>query len=87
MACAAELMVFRSATLGYVELDESPDTQNYGGVRPGCWINAIPAGGMVLMPDATSSCVCSYLMKTSIALAPTTTKWDSMQASEATDAR
>ena len=44
--------------------------QNFGGIRPGCWINVVPAGGLVLMPDATDLCTCSYLIKASIALQP-----------------
>ncbi|MEA2064206.1 MAG: PQQ-binding-like beta-propeller repeat protein [Gemmatimonadota bacterium] len=64
------LMVFRSATLGYIDLDADRGTENYGGIRPGCWINAIPVGGLVLMPDATARCNCSYLIKASIALEP-----------------
>jgi len=39
-------------------------TRNFGGIRPGCWINAVPAGGLLLMPDATDCCTCSYLIKT-----------------------
>jgi hypothetical protein len=64
------LMLFRSATLGYVDLLRGNETENYGGIRPGCWINTLPAGGLVLMPDATDRCTCSYLIKASIALAP-----------------
>lgn len=64
------LMAFRSATLGYVDLDRPRETRSFGGIRPGCWINAIPAGGLLLMPDATDLCKCSYLIKTSIALQP-----------------
>jgi hypothetical protein len=56
--------------VGYVDLLHDYGTENYGGIRPGCWINAIPAGGLVLMPDATDRCRCSYLNKASIALAP-----------------
>ena len=64
------MLVYRSATVGYVDLLRDYGTENYGGIRPGCWINAIPAGGLVLMPDATDQCTCSYLNKASIALAP-----------------
>ena len=64
------LLVYRSATLGYTDLRRNAGTENYGGIRPGCWINAIPAGGLVLMPDATDRCSCSYLIKASIALQP-----------------
>ena len=64
------MLVYRSATVGYVDLLHDYGTENYGGIRPGCWINAIPAGGLVLMPDATDRCRCSYLNKASIALMP-----------------
>ena len=39
-------------------------------VRPGCWINMIPAGGLHLMPEASAGCTCGYSVQTSIALAP-----------------
>lgn len=64
------MLVFRSATLGYIDLGVSSETQNYGGIRPGCWIAAIPAGGVLLMPDAASWCTCSYLNQGTIVLKP-----------------
>jgi len=70
LAGAKDLLAFRSATLAYIDLASGGGTENYGGIRPGCWINAIPAGGMLLVPDASSRCTCSYLIKSSIALAP-----------------
>jgi glucose dehydrogenase len=44
-ASSKRLLVFRSATLGYVDLDGAAGrerrgtrtTENYGGIRPGCW--------------------------------------------------
>jgi hypothetical protein len=54
------LLVFRSGTLGYYDLTRKAGTENYGGLRPGCWINALPVGGLVLVPDASSGCKCSY---------------------------
>jgi len=38
--------------------------------RPGCWINMIPAGGLVLIPEASAGCTCEYPIQTSLALAP-----------------
>jgi hypothetical protein len=38
--------------------------------RPGCWLNIIPAGGLVLIPESSSGCTCSYPMQMSVALAP-----------------
>lgn len=70
IAGSTNLLAFRSATLGYRDLLSDKPTENYGGIRPACWINAIPAGGLLLMPDATNRCVCSYLIKATIALQP-----------------
>ncbi|MBD3184435.1 PQQ-binding-like beta-propeller repeat protein [Candidatus Poribacteria bacterium] len=38
--------------------------------RLGCWINVIPAGGLVLIPEASSGCTCSYPLQTSMAFIP-----------------
>jgi len=70
MAAGRHILTFRAATLGYVDPLRGRGVENYGGVRPGCWINAIPAGGLVLMPDYTDDCRCSYQLKTSVALEP-----------------
>jgi len=70
LASSANLLVYRSATLGYFDLKENQTNRNFGGMRPGCWINAIPAGGLVLVPDASASCSCSYQNRTWIALEP-----------------
>ena len=72
VAGAERLLVFRSATLGYCDLAGNRRTENYGGIRPGCWIAAVPAGGLTLMADAASWCTCSYLNQATIALKPHT---------------
>jgi outer membrane protein assembly factor BamB len=38
--------------------------------RPGCWINMIPAGGLVLIPEASSGCTCGFSLQTSVAYIP-----------------
>ncbi|HPA44716.1 MAG TPA: PQQ-binding-like beta-propeller repeat protein [bacterium] len=43
--------------------------------RPGCWINIIPAGGLVLIPESSSGCICPYSIQTSMALAPRERRW------------
>jgi hypothetical protein len=68
IAASKNLMLFRSATLGYVDLTRDAGTENYGGIRPSCWINAIPASGLVLVPDGSAKCHCSYQMRAWFAL-------------------
>jgi len=70
ISSAPGMLLFRSATLGYRDVLADHPTTDYGGIRPGCWINVIPAGGLVLMPDATTGCTCSYLNKATVALQP-----------------
>ena len=70
IAGSRNLLAFRSATLGYRDLLSDEGTVNYGGIRPGCWINTIPAAGLLLAPETTNRCVCSYLIKATIALQP-----------------
>jgi outer membrane protein assembly factor BamB len=66
------LLLFRSGPLGYVDLTSGKTGKSaveyYGGTRPGCWANAIPAGGSVFLPNSFNSCSCSYLNRTNIAL-------------------
>ncbi|MBN1806339.1 MAG: PQQ-binding-like beta-propeller repeat protein [Sedimentisphaerales bacterium] len=38
--------------------------------RPGCWINIIPACGLVLIPESSSGCTCGYSLQTSMAFVP-----------------
>jgi outer membrane protein assembly factor BamB len=70
LAGSRHMMVYRSATLGYFDLTKNERTENFGGIRPGCWLNALPAGGLVLVPDASAGCTCSYLNQSWMALEP-----------------
>jgi len=70
MAGSKNLMVYRSATLGYFDLIRNKANEDFGGIRPGCWINVLPVGGLVLAPDASAGCKCSYLNQSWIALQP-----------------
>ncbi len=38
--------------------------------RPGCWINMIPACGLLFVPEASSGCTCAFPLQTSLAYAP-----------------
>jgi outer membrane protein assembly factor BamB len=61
-ACAGGLF-FRSGSAAYYDLTGDYGTVHFGGQRPGCWINCIPANGVVLMPEASSGCICPYSLQ------------------------
>ncbi len=70
ISASTNLLMFRSATLGFYDLTGDSGVHNYGGVRAGCFINAIAAGGLVLVPPADAACTCSYSLRTTVVLAP-----------------
>ncbi|MCL5282496.1 MAG: PQQ-binding-like beta-propeller repeat protein, partial [Planctomycetes bacterium] len=38
--------------------------------RSGCWINILPAGGLILVPEASAGCTCGHPIQTSLAFVP-----------------
>jgi len=79
ISASRNMLFFRSGTVGYASLDApranksritTREIHNFGGIRPGCYINIVPAGGIVLIPDSSSSCSCSYFNQCWIALQP-----------------
>ncbi len=68
---APNLLAFRSATLGFYDLTDDSGVHNFGAIRAGCYVNAIMAAGMVLMPPADAGCTCSYNFQGTLALTPT----------------
>ncbi|MCX7886441.1 MAG: PQQ-binding-like beta-propeller repeat protein [Verrucomicrobiae bacterium] len=67
---AANVMFFRSYYLGYYDLAGDQGTMTFGGQRPGCWINFIPANGLAIMPEASSGCMCPFPIMCTVVLAP-----------------
>ena len=49
---------------------ESDVRQEYKGIRSGCWLGIVPAGGMILAPESSSGCSCTHAIQTSIGWAP-----------------
>ncbi len=60
-------LFFRSGSTAYYDLAADEGTAHFGSQRPGCWINCIPACGLVLMPEASSGCVCPFSLHCTIA--------------------
>ena len=40
------------------------------GLRSGCWLSLIPAGGLLLAPESSSGCSCANPIQTSVAYRP-----------------
>ncbi len=62
------MMIFRSGNAGYYDLNTYSGTGNWGGFKAGCTINLMPANGLIVAPEYTRTCGCSYQYQTSCAL-------------------
>jgi hypothetical protein len=59
-AASRNLIAFRSSSFACVNLLNFHGAEEFfGNVRPGCQINAVPAGGLLLMPEG-APCGCAY---------------------------
>jgi len=63
-------LFFRSWNLGYYDLLTDSGTMHFGAQRPGCWINFIPAGGLLVMPESSVGCMCAFPNMCSVTLKP-----------------
>jgi outer membrane protein assembly factor BamB len=68
---SARAMFYRS--LGIASFDFETQQQFYVSSvnRPSCWMNVLPAGGIVQMPEYSIGCNCAFPLQTSIVLLPT----------------
>jgi outer membrane protein assembly factor BamB len=70
LAACPHMLTFRTGSTGYYDLDADVGVQHFAGQRLGCWINAIPANGLVIVPEASSGCVCLFSIESTIVFEP-----------------
>ena len=69
---AGDCLFFRAANPTVLDLGKTAAGrfQALAPTRPGCWINILPAQGLVLIPEASSGCECHFSLQTSMAFRP-----------------
>lgn len=66
------MMFFRSGFIGYYDLYNDSGTKHFAGQRLGCWVNAIPGNGLVMIPEASAGCVCQFSIAATVVMEPKT---------------
>ena len=61
---------FRASTAWFADLTTAAGAPLTGVTRPGCWLNMLPAGGLLLAPESSAGCTCQYPIQTSLAMRP-----------------
>ena len=70
ISAAPNMLMFRSGFTGFYDLQKDSGTRHFAGHRTGCWINAIPANGLVMIPEASAGCVCLFSISSTIVMEP-----------------
>ena len=77
---AGQCVFFRATNPTVLNLAAQPEDQfqKLSPSRPGCWINMLPAGGRLLIPEGSASCVCAFPLQTSMGFVPVISERDSV---------
>ncbi len=70
LTASDNMLIFRSGSTGFYDLQADAGTRHFAGHRLGCWINAVPANGLVVIPEASAGCVCMFSIASTIVLEP-----------------
>lgn len=67
-SASASTLFYRSYWAAMYDFADDKGLSLFGAIRPGCWLNMIAANGLMLMPEASSGCTCSFPLRCSVAL-------------------
>ena len=67
-SASANMLFYRSSSTAMYDFENDRGLTLFGGIRPGCWINMIPANGLLLFPESSSGCTCSFPLRSSVVL-------------------
>ena len=68
-ACSEQSAFYRGGSICIWNGDAN-EYSKWERLRSGCWLSTIPAGGMLLSPEASGGCSCGNWLETSIVFAP-----------------
>lgn len=69
MSASRNALFFRHYFHGMWDLASDKRIQ-FEGIRGGCWLGLIPAGGMLLAPESSAGCSCTHAIQTTVGYMP-----------------
>jgi outer membrane protein assembly factor BamB len=67
-SASSNAIFYRSYCTAIYDLAEDRGLTLFGAIRPGCWLNLIAASGLLLFPEASSGCTCSFPIRCTVVL-------------------
>ena len=74
-SASASMLFYRSSAAAIMDFEKDDGLTLFGGIRPGCWISMIPAGGVLLFPEASAGCTCSFPLRGTVVLKHKPGRW------------
>jgi outer membrane protein assembly factor BamB len=74
-SASSSMLFFRSSSTAFMDFEKDDGVSLFGAIRPGCWISLIPASGVLLYPEASAGCTCSYPIRGSLVLKHKKHRW------------
>jgi outer membrane protein assembly factor BamB len=59
---------YRSYWHAIYDMVEDRGLTLFGGIRPGCWLSLISANGLLISPEASSGCTCSFPLRSTFVM-------------------
>jgi hypothetical protein len=61
-------LFFRSYNNAFYDISDDRGLSYFGGIRTGCWVNYIPANGLLMVPESSSGCTCSFPLRCTVVM-------------------
>ncbi len=70
MSASAHMLFYRLGNTNMMNAHTGTSVMAFLGMRPGCLINIIPAGGVIIQPEASSGCQCYHALQSTVVFVP-----------------
>lgn len=70
MSASAGMLFYRDGYTVMRDAGTGASLMNFTGMRPGCLINVIPAGGVIVQVEASSGCTCYHAIQSTVVFVP-----------------
>ena len=70
MSASAGMIFYRDGYTVMRDAGTGNTLMNFTGMRPGCLINIIPAGGVIVQVEASSGCTCYHAIQSTVVFVP-----------------
>jgi outer membrane protein assembly factor BamB len=70
MSASAGMLFYRNGYTVMHDVETGGSVMSFTGMRPGCLINIIPAGGVIVQVEASSGCVCYHAIQSTVVFVP-----------------